>query len=209
MNKISLSILIGMFSASAQAMEESRRILPFSQSYEATKLLKEAANKRLWQAAKMHDLPEAQAAIQAGADVNYVNESEGGETPLFAAVIGSRDISVIRMLLEKGADPNIKDLRGRTPLYWTASYGDLEKVEILLKAGAKVTAQDIDAAETTKFFLKESDRQSMIKMLKNQMAKQAAEVAFHIQRDAKGNIISTGVQERLPHDVVQNIINEI
>lgn len=44
--------------------------------------------------------------------------------------------------LSKGADPNIRDDRGRTPLHHAAFYGYAENVKALLAAGAEPNARD-------------------------------------------------------------------
>lgn len=45
-------------------------------------------------------------------------------------------------LLSKGADPNVKDDRGRTPLHHAAFYGYAENVQALLAYGADPNASD-------------------------------------------------------------------
>ena len=45
-------------------------------------------------------------------------------------------------LLSRGANPNVKDDRGRTPLHHAAFYGYAENVEALLAAGADANARD-------------------------------------------------------------------
>lgn len=42
-----------------------------------------------------------------------------GETELHAAV-RSENVSVLRHLLENGADPNVEDRKGHTPLYYAS-----------------------------------------------------------------------------------------
>ena len=46
--------------------------------------------------------------------------------------------------MKKGADPNIKDEAGRTPLYWAASEGHVDVVKLLLVYGADPTVEDKD-----------------------------------------------------------------
>ena len=52
------------------------------------------------------------------------------------------DIKTIRALLKKGADINIKDESGNTPLHDAVRKGDIDSVKILLKAGAKTNIKD-------------------------------------------------------------------
>jgi hypothetical protein len=78
----------------------------------------------------------------------YINarEQNGGETPLYWASGGpSRNFqggSVIRLLLEHGADINVQTDAGLTPLYRASSYGLLEVVRLLLEHGAEVEVKN-------------------------------------------------------------------
>jgi len=48
----------------------------------------------------------------------------------------------VRQDLERGADPNVKDDGGRTPLHWAAQQGLLDIVRLLLRFGARVNLRD-------------------------------------------------------------------
>ena len=62
----------------------------------------------------------------------------GGATPLmYAALYG--DSESVRLLLERGADPNIKNDAGATALMWAVD--DAEKTRLLLERGADVNAK--------------------------------------------------------------------
>jgi hypothetical protein len=69
-----------------------------------------------------------------------------GETPLHWASRGHKfkDGSVIRLLLEHGADVNAQSRTGWTPLHLAPGWGKLEVVRLLLEHGADVEAKRID-----------------------------------------------------------------
>jgi len=71
-------------------------------------------------------------------DVNY-NSSDG--TALAAAVVKGH-IDLVKMLLEKKADPNLADAGGMTPLIYAIQFKNKELVELLLKYNANKTLAD-------------------------------------------------------------------
>ncbi|HUT54958.1 MAG TPA: ankyrin repeat domain-containing protein [bacterium] len=76
--------------------------------------------------------------------VNQKDE-ETGDTPLMAAV-GKGDVSLLRKLLDSGADPNIKGPcrtygHGCTPLHNSADQGKREICELLLDHGVDINAR--------------------------------------------------------------------
>ncbi len=97
---------------------------------------------------------EVRLALAKGIDVNATDKS-GATALLLSASVG--DVESVRMLLAKGADANAvntADSGGKvkngsialgkfTPLLLASSYGPPAVVELLLRAGAKVNAQDI------------------------------------------------------------------
>ncbi len=72
-----------------------------------------------------------------GSTVINARDITSGETGLHI-VVGRRDITWTRWLLQEGANPNIADNRGRTPLIAATETGFLEGVEALLARGAQV-----------------------------------------------------------------------
>jgi ankyrin repeat protein len=84
------------------------------------------------------ELSHLQAAIDNGADVNEVGSE--GTTPLIEAIYRRRD-NLVKFLLEKGADPNLKNEKGITPLYAAldGEYGPSDLlVKTLVAAGSRV-----------------------------------------------------------------------
>lgn len=101
-----------------------------------------------------------QFLIENGADVNRPLP-DTGETPLHAALCTTNRLAydlVLRVLLEKGADPNcatkssvptgafMRDARtkGETPLHRAAAFGTEETIQLLLDAGALIAAKDMN-----------------------------------------------------------------
>jgi len=74
--------------------------------------------------------------VDSGANADYY--AKGGDRPLFRAV-KSGNIDVVKLLLEKGADPNVSfdDATG-SPLDSAVLGGDPEMVRLLIAGGAKV-----------------------------------------------------------------------
>ena len=87
-----------------------------------------------YQAIRSDDL----AAVRTIAISNSVNTPDNhGATPLmYAAALGSTE--AMKLLLDRGADPNARNAFGATALLWAA--GDIEKVRLLLAKGAAVNA---------------------------------------------------------------------
>ena len=87
--------------------------------------------EELFRAVLHGDVDAAARAVEAGADVNAVDE--GGDTPLCHAA-GAGDAAMVRRLLELGADANFGTYA--LPLIEAAGKGHLAAVEALLAAGA-------------------------------------------------------------------------
>ena len=76
--------------------------------------------------------------LDAGGAVNM--QDIRGMTPLMLAVATDRqNPEVIRALIAKGADPNVKSLTGETALDWAMKIGATEAIDILKRAGGVTT----------------------------------------------------------------------
>lgn len=107
--------------------------------------------------------------IANGADVNS-NALYG--TPLHLAlrsrlkVTNDTAAQIVEKLLDKGADVNAKDLRhGRSPLHLAADHGRRNAAELLIAAGADVSAKDKEG-HTPLWYAKRKDRTETAELLR-------------------------------------------
>ena len=98
-------------------------------------------------AAHLGSLDAISLLVNNGVDINALSGT--GATSLWYACqgYGRESVSnplrpaVVDFLLKKGANPNIADASGITPIHIAASKGELDIVELLIEAGAIVNAQ--------------------------------------------------------------------
>lgn len=81
-----------------------------------------------------------------GSTVVNARDLSTGETGLHIAT-ARRDVTWVQFLLQKGANPNIADKGGVTPLMLACQLGFIEGVEALAKRGARVDVAN-NAGET-------------------------------------------------------------
>ena len=97
----------------------------------------------LYEAVSRRQYKIVEFLLEKGAKTDIAGESKGQvaekDYPLHRAV---GDARLVRMLLDRGADPNMPDLRGRTPLHIAALAGDAEAAELLLARKAKLNPLD-------------------------------------------------------------------
>lgn len=82
--------------------------------------------------------PMMEQLVKAGAHVNVAGDSYASTPMVNTAMF--LPVPYLKVLLEAGADVNLADVDGDTPLIIAASEGDKESVEFLLEHGADVKA---------------------------------------------------------------------
>lgn len=87
-----------------------------------------------------------EALNQPGTTIVDARDLTTGETALHI-VTARRDVLWIRFLTQRGANPNIRDKKGVSPLQMAVTLGFTEGVEALIKAGAEIEVTD-SAGET-------------------------------------------------------------
>jgi ankyrin repeat protein len=80
--------------------------------------------------------------LEDGVGVDVVNPSIHSRTALHVAIDLGASASVIKFLLDEGADVNARDDRGISPLQFASAVGNLPIVEMLLDRGAHVNVCD-------------------------------------------------------------------
>ena len=103
--------------------------------------------EKLWQAAKEGNVEVVQSLSgSVFVNVNWVKRWHQ-TTPLCEAAenayaFNSRYKNVIKILLERGADPDLAQCYGRTPLHFAAKHGHKDVVQLLLDRGADPNKAD-------------------------------------------------------------------
>ena len=129
-------------------------------------------------------LPDLQASLEAawsnhadvlkvlldyGADVN-AEDHWGWSLLHYTTYAGNADMT--KMLLEKGANPNIVErTEGRTPLHYAAQRGEKTQAEMLLAHGANMDTRDW-YGKTSLFLATEGGHTEIIELLRKHGAKE-------------------------------------
>ncbi len=95
----------------------------------------------LYEAAGAGDRAEVIALLDSGVDVN--GRSSNGSYALNNAAV-ENEVEVMRVLLHHGADPNVQNSQGDTPLICATKYagGQAPTVKMLVEAGTDLAAKD-------------------------------------------------------------------
>jgi ankyrin len=158
---------------------------------------------------------------------------EAGATPFLRAA-QSGDVTLLKLLLEYGADPNIPTANGTTPLMVAAGIGwvegvtnewgakeNLETVRLLLNLGAGVNAADGDG-RTAMHGAAHKGRNDVVQILVDHGAKLdardggsrdtiAGDLVGHtwIPLDYADGLVRVGVQSALPHPETAALLRKL
>ncbi len=95
-------------------------------------------------------------------DINY--KSREGTALSGLSVKYNREL--VEYFLSKGANPNIADASGATPLFWAVKFGNREMTELLLKHKADKTIKDAQGMTPFEYALQTNNKE-IINLLKN------------------------------------------
>ena len=92
---------------------------------------------------KFGDTEVARTLFELGTPLEFADGN--GITMLGRAALNN-EVAMAKALIERGANVNVVDKQGMTPLLWAASmdFGDPAMIELLLKSGAKADAKNKD-----------------------------------------------------------------
>lgn len=126
----------------------------------------------LMYAANYVRIPVVQALIDAGADLDILSEEDGlgeGKTALMHVAesffaTGKR-AEVVKLLVEAGANINLKGKDGRTALMLAAMAGYADSIQALIEAGADLDAKD-DNGNTAMMLAEGGRHPKIVRLLK-------------------------------------------
>ena len=98
----------------------------------------------LWSAARTGDLQAIKHYIEEGGDVNALDKGFQLSAMSWSALYGRTE--VVQLLIEKGADVNLKNGDGATPLHSAAFLGRVDVAKLLLENGADIKTHNNDGA---------------------------------------------------------------
>lgn len=98
------------------------------------------------------------------ADPNIPSQNGYQVYPLHAST-SSNDSNISKMLIEAGAEVNVKQHGGLTPLHFAAQHGNIDLIIILLEQGADITALS-DTGETAADFATKKGYHEIAEILK-------------------------------------------
>lgn len=115
----------------------------------------------------------AEYLVKAGAPINSPARNELKAAPIHSAAAG-RHTKIVKLLLDLGADPNVREQGGFTPLHAAAQNDDADTIRILLLGGADLT-------------------------LKSQDGKTALDIAMDAGHEKASALLGEGVTKRFRH----------
>jgi ankyrin repeat protein len=105
-------------------------------------------HEEFFAAARKGDVAAVKAFLDAGVDVN--SKTRYGATALSYAC-DKGHVEVVRLLVERGADVNVKDtFYGEVPLGWALSHGHVQVVKLLLDKAAGIERALMSGFKTAK-----------------------------------------------------------
>ena len=106
--------------------------------------VQDSNSKDLWAAARTGNLQAIKRHIEEGGDINALDSGFRLSAIAWGALHGQTEI--VQLLIKNGADVNLKNGDGATPLHSAAFLGRVDVAKLLLENGADVKARNNDGA---------------------------------------------------------------
>ena len=118
----------------------------------------------LYKAAGDGNTSQVLALLDGGVDVN--GRTSDGSYALNRAAVRN-EVEIVRLLLDRGANPNVQNSEGDTPLICATKYagGKAETVKTLVEAGTDLAIKDKNG-KTALDYAKAEDQQDAMALLK-------------------------------------------
>ena len=154
-----LLVLIAVVAVALDAHRESVR----------RDLRRQAWPHEILDAAEAGDVPRIQSLLDEGANVDSVSDGRFPWTPLMKAAWRGRT-EAVRLLLERGADPDHEDLDCIRAITVAASASHWDVVRLLVEHGADLTSSDV-ASKTVLDYARETGPPAIVRWLEERMRK--------------------------------------
>jgi ankyrin repeat protein len=122
--------------------------------------------EKFLKAVKKNNVKQVVSFINNGLDVNVIDNKNGWSALHYASEKGYT--KMVQILLENGANVDIRNYKGQTPLHIAAKKGNVEIVKILLSYGADPEAKDNYDKRPIDYSL-ENNKKSLLILLTEQL----------------------------------------
>ena len=127
------------------------------------------------------DIEAVRTLLAAGSDVN--RPTSGGQTPLILAIVFRR-IKILSLLLEAGADPQLRDGLGLNAVDWAERKGFAEGVKLLTQNKTARGTRQTHQARSPNFL--DTSVPKQIEKVNSPVSNESAQIARSYERVAGG-----------------------
>lgn len=156
-------------------------------------------NLILYRASEAHNLAMISHSFALGANKNWHNPDDNGQTPLHQA-IASNSIRTVQHLLINGAKINEQDSSGRTPLHLAALKSNIGQVCLLLKHRVDLNIEDNDGQKAIDLAVR-SNEPDVVTLLR------VASLSEDIDCDGENNSMLTDFLRDFQEKMVKQVPN--
>jgi len=103
----------------------------------------------------------AEYLVKAGAPINSPSRNELKAAPIQSAVAAGHE-RIVQLLLQLGADPNVREQGGYTPLHAAAQNGNVEMIRTLIYGGADLNIKSNDGKSPIDLAMDADDEKAVI-----------------------------------------------